>query len=70
MFKKKSLGLKRSTRSKRSKRSTRSKKPKSKTLNAYQKFVKKHSKDSAIRGLSPKSRMRAISKLWKKHKTK
>ena len=34
----------------------------------YQKFVKKHSKDMDITGLSPSSRMRKIAKLWKKEK--
>lgn len=32
----------------------------------YQKFVKKHSNDFGISGLSPASRMRKIAKLWKK----
>lgn len=32
----------------------------------YQKFVKKHSNDAGISGLSPASRMRKIAKLWKK----
>ena len=39
-----------------------------KTLNAYQKFVKKESKKSVYKGKNAKSRMRAISKLWKKSK--
>ena len=41
---------------------------KSRSLNAYQKFVKKESKKSVYKGKNAKSRMRAISKLWKKSK--
>jgi len=47
------------------KKSNRSKKN---SPNNYQKFVKKHSKDIDISGLSPGSRMRKIAKLWKKEK--
>jgi hypothetical protein len=50
----------------RSKRShtkrSRSKRP----LNSYQKFVRKESSKSIYKGQSARSRMRAISKLWKR----
>ena len=46
----------------------RKSKSKSRSLNEYQKFVKKESKKSIYKGKSAKSRMRAISKLWKKSK--
>jgi len=50
----------------RSKRS-RSKRSRSKrALNSYQKFVRKESSKSVYKGQSARSRMRAISKLWKR----
>ena len=37
-----------------------------KSLNTYQKFVRRESKKSIYKGRSVKSRMGAISKLWRK----
>ncbi len=42
----------------------------SRSLNAYQKFVKRESAKSVYKGKNVKSRMRAIAKLWRKLKSK
>ena len=41
---------------------------KSRSLNSYQKFVKSESSKSIYKGISVKSRMRAIAKKWRKFK--
>ena len=46
----------------------RSKSKSKRRLNAYQKFVKRESSKSIYKGKNVRSRMRAISKLWKKNK--
>ena len=42
----------------------------SRSLNAYQKFVKRESAKSVSKGRNVKSRMRALAKLWRKLKSK
>jgi hypothetical protein len=38
---------------------------KARKLTAYNKFVKKHMKDSNLNGLDPRDKMRAIADMWK-----
>jgi hypothetical protein len=56
--------IKKSRKTKRRKTKTKTKSRKS--LNTYQKFIKKHVKDPKFKNMSPSSRMKAIAKLWKK----
>jgi hypothetical protein len=65
---KKSIRKRKSSLLKSRKRYKTSKSPNKRSLNAYQKFVKSESGKSIYKGKSVKSRMRAISKLWKKSK--
>lgn len=60
--------LKKKSRKTRTRTKTKSKSRKS--LNTYQKFVKKHVKDTKFKNMSPSSRMKAIAKLWKKKSDK
>ena len=50
---------------KKSRKSRKSKKSKKRSLNPYQKFIKKHVNDPKFKNLSPSSRMKAIAKIWK-----
>ena len=58
--------IKKSRKTKRRKTKTKSRK----SLNTYQKFIKKHVKDPKFKNMSPSSRMKAIAKLWKKKSRK
>jgi len=58
--------IKKSRKTKRRKTKTKSKTKSKKSLNTYQKFIKKHVKDPKYKNMSPSSRMKAIAKLWKK----
>ena len=51
---------------KKSKKNIKKSVDKKRSPTKYQKFMKKHSNDIGIAGLSPASRMRKIAKLWKK----
>ena len=58
--------IKKSRKTKRRKTKTKSRK----SLNTYQKFIKKHVKDPKFKNMSPSSRMKAFAKLWKKKSRK
>ena len=55
-----------SRKSRKSGKSGKSRKSKKRSLNPYQKFIKKHVHDPKFKNLSPSSRMKAIAKMWKK----
>lgn len=58
------------SRSKTRRHKSRSRSRSRKSLNTYQKFIKKHVKDPKFKNMSPSSRMKAIAKLWKKKDNK
>lgn len=55
-----------SRKSRTSNKSRKSRRSKKRSLNPYQKFIKKHVHDPKFKNLSPSSRMKAIAKMWKK----
>lgn len=63
--------IKKSRKSRKTKRrKTKTKTKSRKSLNRYQKFIKKHVNDTKFKNMSPSSRMKAIAKLWKKKSRK
>ena len=66
-YKRKSISRSpKSRKSRKSRKSSKSSKSRKRSLNPYQKFIKKHANDPKLKNLSPSSRMKAVAKMWKK----